>query len=262
MTSEEWNSGIRYESYVGRWSRLVAKEFLFLLNVPPHTRWLDVGCGSGALTAAILKDASPALIRAYDASPDFVQYARSRIQAPNVQFVQGDAHAIPEEPASFDAAVSGLVLNFLADPARAVTGMARLVKPGGVIGAYVWDYAGEMQFMRYFWDAAISIDPSAIELDEGVRFPLCQPGPLELLWRKAGIKEVEVLPIDVETRFENFEDYWNPFLGGQGPAPGYTMSLPEEGRNRLRELLRGQLPFSEDGSIPLIARAWTVWGTV
>jgi SAM-dependent methyltransferase len=262
MTEEKWNSGDRYENYVGRWSRRVAEQFLPYLNVPPGARWLDVGFGSGALTSAILRSAFPALVRSYDSSPVYVEYARQHIPDPHVQFEQGDAHALPEEPASFDAVVSGLVLNFLADPFQAVPGMARLVKPGGKLGAYVWDYAGEMQFMRYLWDAAVSIDPAAVELDEGARFPLCQPGPLKELFQHAGVKEAEVLPIDVETRFRDFADFWDPFLGGQGPAAGYVVSQSEERRIQLRELLRSRLPFESDGSIPLIARAWSVWGEV
>ena len=136
--------------------------------------------------------------------------------------------------------------------------LARVCRQGGVVAAYVWDYAGRMELMRHFWDAAVALDPAAVELDEGRRFPICQPGPLAALWRGAGLSNVEVRAIDVPT---DFRDYWSPFLGGQAPAPGYAMSLDEERRVRLRERIRAGLPFGPDGSIHLIARAWMARGT-
>jgi hypothetical protein len=143
-----------------------------------------------------------------------------------------------------------------------VAEMARVAKPGGTVALYVWDYADKMQFMRYFWDAAATLDPAAQELDEGSRFPLCQPQPLTELFKAAGLRDVEVIPIDIPTDFANFDDYWTPFLGGQGSAPGYNMSLSEDQRGALREQLRATLPIEADGSIHLIARAWAVRGTI
>jgi SAM-dependent methyltransferase len=171
-----------------------------------------------------------------------------------------DAQAIPVESAQFDAAVSGLVLNFVPKPWLAVREMARGVRPEGLVAAYVWDYAGKMELMRHFWNAAVELDRAAMELDEGRRFPLCQPSPLTELFTQAGLREVQVLPIDVPTRFRDFDDYWTPFLGGQGPAPGYAMSLSEERREVLRDRIRARLPIVSDGSIELIARAWAVRG--
>jgi hypothetical protein len=114
--------------------------------------------------------------------------------------------------------------------------------------------------MRYFWDAAVALDRAAFELDEGRRFPLCQPGPLTALFTQAGLREVQVRPIDVPTRFRDFDDYWTPFLGGQAPAPGYAMSMSEERRDALRDRIRAELPVASDGSIELIARAWAIRG--
>jgi SAM-dependent methyltransferase len=157
-------------------------------------------------------------------------------------------------------AATGLVLNFVPDAVQALAEMVRVTRPGGTVGAYVWDYAGQMQLMRQFWDAAGALDPRARELDEGVRFPLCRPEPLQALFIGAGLADVHVRPIDVPTRFRDFDDYWTPFLGGQAPAPGYAMSLSEDRRTELREYLRARLPYDGDGSIPLIARAWAVSG--
>jgi SAM-dependent methyltransferase len=253
-----WAAGDLYEPYVGRWSRLVAREFLAWLAVPAGKDWLDVGCGTGALTQTILAAANPRSVKGVDPSAGFVEYARARTADPRASFAVGDAQQLPVEPASVHAAVAGLVLNFVPKPALAVAQMARAVHQGGVVAVYLWDYADKMELMRYFWDAAVSLDPKAYDLDEGRRFPVCAPAPLAELFTDGGLPEIEVRAIDVPTRFQDFEDYWSPFLGGQGPAPGYAMSLSEQRRAALRDLIRSRLPVGKDGSIALIARAWAV----
>jgi len=255
-----WASGDAYEPYVGRWSRLVARDFVAWLAMPPGGRWLDVGCGTGALTEIILQHARPRSVKGVDQSAAFVEHARAQISGRSASFDVGDAHALPVDSARYDAVVSGLVLNFVPQPAVAIEEMLRAAKPRGLVGAYVWDYAGKMELMRYFWDAAAALDPAACELDEGRRFPLCQPDRLDELFAQPGLRDVQVRAIDVPTRFENFADYWTPFLGGQGPAPGYAMALSEERRAVLRDRIRAALPIASDGSIDLIARAWAVCG--
>ncbi|MDE3074215.1 MAG: methyltransferase domain-containing protein [Chloroflexota bacterium] len=258
--TDVWASGAAYEPYVGRWSRLVAREFLGWLAVPAGARWLDVGCGTGALSQTVLEQANPHELVGVDPSPGYVEYAQEQVSDANARFEAGDARELPYDRGTFDAVVSGLVLNFVPDPAKAAAEMARVSRPVGTVAAYVWDYAGQMQLMRHFWDAAVAVDPAARELDEGRRFPLCQPGPLTELFRGAGLNAVEVRAIDVPTVFRDFDDYWSPFLGGQAPAPGYAMSLNEHRRSALREHIRAGLPFRPDGSIHLIARAWAVRG--
>ena len=257
---EVWASGLAYEPYVGRWSRHVARELLNWLAVPPGRRWLDVGCGTGALSQTILQNAAPAEVKGVDRSEGFVAFAREQVHDERARFEVGDAQALPPETSLYDAVVSGLVLNFVPQPERMVAEMARAAQWGGLVALYVWDYAGKMQLMRHFWNAAAALDPAAVELDEGRRFLICQPGPLAELFRAAGLREVEARAIDISTDFRDFDDYWLPFLGGQAPAPKYAMSLSEERRAALRERLRAALPFALDGSIPLVARAWAVRG--
>jgi SAM-dependent methyltransferase len=255
-----WASGDAYEPFVGRWSRRVAREFIKWLGLAANSRWLDVGCGTGALTQTILTTAAPREVLGVDPSEGFVAYAHHHTQDSRAKFQGGDAQALPVANSEFDVAVAGLVLNFVPDPAKAAAEMHRAVRVGGTVAAYVWDYADGMQLLRRFWDAAVTLDPGARELDEGRRFPLCRPEALWSLLNDVGLERTEVQAIDVLTVFRNFDDYWSPFLGKQGPAPGYCMSLPDNRRARLRNHLEATLPVASDGTIRLTARAFAVRG--
>lgn len=260
-SADIWRRGDAYEPYVGRWSRAVARQFLVWLAVPAAGRWLDIGCGTGALGGTILDAASPTAVVGIDPAAGFVAYARRRLPDPRLRFAVGDARALPVPSAAFDAVVAGLVLNFVPAPAAAVAEMSRTTRPGGAVAAYVWDYAVGMELMRHFWDAAVALDPSASRLNEGRRFDtVCQPDALADLFRNAGLHAVETRPIDIPTEFRDFDDYWTPFLGGQGSAPAYTAALADDHRTALRERLRAALPIAADGTIPLSARAWAVRG--
>lgn len=258
--TENWSAGDLYEPYVGRWSRLVAAAFLDWLSIEPRKSWTDVGCGTGALSQAILERCDPTSVLGIDASPDYVAYAAAHTPDPRARFEVGDAREMPVESRTVDVAVSGLCVNFVPEPDRAVAEMARATRPGGAVAAYVWDYADGAQFIRRFWDAAVALDDSARELHGGVRFPLCHPEPLRRLFSAAGLSGVEVRAIEIETEFRDFDDYWTPFTGGQGPAPAYAMSLPAERRDALRERLRAVLVPEADGRIVLQARVWAVRG--
>jgi SAM-dependent methyltransferase len=231
------------------------------LNIPAQRRWLDVGCGTGALCAAILDNCSPLSVIGVEPSEGFLEKAKEQLGA-RVLLRRGSAAEIPLEDRSVDVAVSGFVLNFVPDALAAVREMARVTTDGGTIAAYVWDYAGRMEMMRHFWDAAIDLNPDAAKLDEGARFPLCRPEALTELFASAGLGGTEVTAIDIATSFATFEDYWRPFLGGQGPAPAYAMALEETARTRLRDRLRERIPLQADGSISLSARAWAVRAVV
>jgi SAM-dependent methyltransferase len=256
-----WGHGSSYERYVGRWSRRVAPVFLSWLAVPAGRRWLDVGCGTGALCGAIADVSSPATIDGVEPSDGFLAAARANL-GDRAMLQPGSAESIPLPDASVDVVVSGLVLNFVQDPGAALAEMSRVSRHGGLIAAYVWDYGDRMELMRYFWDAAVGLDPSAAPLAESARFAVCNPGPLRDLFTAARLEAVEVTAIDIATEFESFDDYWEPFLGGQGPAPAYAVSLDEPQCSALRERLRAALPVQADGSIDLVARVWAVRGTV
>ena len=224
-------------------------------------RWLDVGCGTGALTAVIDAKCRPAQLTGIDPSAGFLAKARDRL-AGKADFRVADAMGIPLGAAEVDVVVSGLVLNFVPDTTAGLAEMRRTTAPGGTVAAYVWDYAGTMELMRHFWDAAVALNVAARDLDEGLRFPLCHPDALRSAFRNAHLAAIQCAPIDIPTPFVDFDDYWSPFLGGQGPAPAYAMSLGEPARNALRERIRARLPVASDGSIHLVARAWAIRGRV
>ncbi len=261
MPTDTWDDGSTYEAYVGRWSRLVARRFLEWLAVPPHSGWLDVGCGTGALTQTILAERNPRLVVGCDRSADYVAFAAAHTSDRRARFLAAEITDLPRISDGFDAVVSGLVLNFLPAPREAVATLMARARPGGTIAAYVWDYAEGMQLLRIFWDAAVALDPAARPLDEGARFPLCRPEALSQLFASAGLHDVELETIEVPTIFEGLDAYWRPFLGCQGPAPGYARGLPLEKREQLRDAIRDRLPIASDGSISLTARAWAVQGT-
>lgn len=260
--TETWGSGDAYERYVGRWSRKVAGDLLRWLGVERGLAWADVGCGTGVLTETILAVCEPASIEGVDASEGFVSHARRRLPDPRVRFVTGDATHLPWDPGAFDATVSGLVLNFVADHEAMAREMARVTRPGGRVAVYVWDYAGGMQMIRHFWDAALAVNPHDAKLDQADRFPVCRAEPLRELFERAGLQAVMTRPLEIPTTFQDFDDYWSPFLGGQGAAPTYLASVSDEARERIRSFLESRLAPTPGRPIELTARAWAVQGIV
>lgn len=254
--NKSWQNGAAYDRFMGRWSALAGGAFLRWLAVEDGRAWLDVGCGTGQLTRAVLATCRPAAVTALDASFHFASYARQSVSDPRAQFLAGAAQAMPLAPNAVDCAVSGLVLNFVPRPEEAAAEMLRVTRPGGTIAAFVWDYAQGMQFLRYFWDAAAALDPAAAALDEGDTFPVCRPGGLTALLREAGGRQVQSCAVVVPTVFASFDDYWQPFLGGTGVGPAYVARLSQPQRDALAERLRASLPAGPGGEIALTARAW------
>ena len=257
-----WQGSDAYEAYMGRWSRPLAEMFLAWFAVPPGRRWLDVGCGTGALTDAILEATDPIAVAGIDPSPEFLDVAQSQISGPRVRFAVGDARALPATSDGYDAVVAGLVLHFVPDPHLAVAEMVRATRPGGAVGASVWDIPGEMQRTRYFWEAVAATDPDAASLDPRQHFPICRPEPLAELFRAAGLDDVAVDAIDLPLVFRDLDEFWLPHtMAGPAAAQRYVSGLDAERKAALREQLRVMLPIADDGSLHLIDRAWAVRGT-
>lgn len=257
--SDTWERGSPYERYIGRWSRMIAPLFVSWLDQPANQRWLDVGCGTGALSAAVLDCCAPGSLTGVEPSEGFRKLAAENL-ANRALLLAGDAAALPLDSGTCDVVVSGLLLNFVPDLSKALAEMIRVTVPGGAIAAYVWDYADRMEIIKCFWDAAVSLDPEARQLHEGVRFPVCNPSALKGAFERAGLGGVETTSLEVTAEFTDFEDYWRPFLGGQGPAPAYAMALSEGKRAALRARLETALAPSADNPIRLPARAWAIRG--
>jgi ubiquinone/menaquinone biosynthesis C-methylase UbiE len=258
---DSWQSGDQYEYFMGRWSKLIAEQFVDWLSPGTGLQWVDVGCGSGALSEAVIEKHDPETITAIDQSEGFVRTSQQRLGA-IARCKVGDAISLPLDDASAHITVSGLVLNFIAEPEKVLTEMQRVTCKGGTAAVYIWDYAGKMEFLRHFWDAVVELDPGASDLHEGHRFPDSNAEWLMAAFDRAGFSGVEAAPLEISTRFTDFDDYWKPFLGGQGPAPSYVSKLEESERIHLRETLALRLPIEKDGSILLSARAWATKGLV
>lgn len=257
---DAWSAGQSYERYMGRWSRKIATKFVDWLAAPAEADWLEVGCGTGALTQTILSSAAPRSIVATDQSADFVSHAKAENTDSRARFEVADALQLPAKDGAVDVVASALVLNFIPDKALALAEMRRVLRPDGLLTFYVWDYpGGGMGFIDAFWKAAAEMDPSAAELDESARFPFCQKDGLAALCTDAGLADADITTIEVETRFPDFDSFWHPFTLGAGPAPGYCKNLPEKQRRQLKERLAAKL--GGDDAVSLPARAWAVKAT-
>jgi len=237
----------------------MAPVFLNWLNFPDNMHWLDLGCGTGALSEAIFNKCKPDHLYCIDPSVEFLEKAKGK-NSFKAQFLVGGASEIPLADHAVDFVVSGLAFNFFPDLTGAFSEMKRVLKESRTIAAYVWDYADRMDFLRVFWDSAREADANAIKFDEGIRFPICNPGNLKDAFQKACLTDIETSYLDIDTVFKNFSDYWNPFKGGQGPAPGYLALLNGNLQNKIKNTLLKKLPVDQDGSITLLARAIAVRG--
>jgi SAM-dependent methyltransferase len=252
-----------YERFMGRWSRLVAPRLVDFTGIPERGRILDVGSGTGSLAFAIAERRARAQVLGIDPSQEYVAYATSRSRfGDRASFQVGDAQQLRFADASFDAALSLLVINFIPDPKKALTELRRVTKPGGKISAAVWDYGAGMRMLRTFWDAAARIDPETVALDQK-HMPLCRAGELSVLWRQGGLENVREQPIDIRMRFESLADYWDPFLLGQGSAGTYVRRLERDKLQALRDEVQRGLSLSADNTpFVLPARVWSVRGIV
>lgn len=257
-----WGNADAYEAYMGRWSRPMAEAVLRWLAPEPGRDWLDVGCGTGALTGAILDKAAPRKVTGIDPSAAFLEDGLAEIADPRVHFTVATAAELPFPAGSFDIAIAGLVLHFVPDPLAAVTEMARVVREAGIVAAYVWDFSGERQFTNMFWDAAVAVDAAAADQDPRTQFAICAPDPLAQCFTSAGLQDVIVDSVVMPVTFCDLDDFWLPhLLQGSSPAQRYANSLDAVSLAALRERLAATLPIAEDGSIPLLGRVWVARGT-
>ncbi len=251
-----------YDRFMGRWSRRLAPLFLDFVEVANNARVLDVGCGTGALAMAVANRKTESRVVGVDLSREYIEYCRTQNPLNRVRFEVGDAQNLGFPDGAFDAAASMLVLNFIPNPNRAVAEMKRVTAPGGRIAAAVWDYGEGMQMLRAFWGAAVALDPAAEAKDEK-HMPLCRRGELQQLWTDMGLARIEERPLEMRMDFPSFNDYWEPFTLGEGPAGAYVAQLNAAQRDALRAELKQRLNAPRDADpVSLLARACAVRGDV
>ncbi|MGA8046612.1 MAG: class I SAM-dependent methyltransferase [Dermatophilaceae bacterium] len=241
-----------YDRFMGRYSRLLAPQLVDLAGLQVGDRALDVGCGTGALTGELVARLGASSVTAVDPSEPFVDAVRTRY--PGVEVHRGSAEALPLEADVFDAALAQLVVHFMADPVAGLAGMRRVARPGGVVVAAVWDFAGGAAPLSLFWRAARALDPAVV--DESQRAG-ARAGHLPELFATAGLREVEETLLSIEREHADFEEWWEPYTGGVGPVGAYVRTLSPEHRDELRDRCREMLP---DGPFTLISRAWATRG--
>jgi SAM-dependent methyltransferase len=249
-----------YERLMGRWSQQLAPQLIGFGGLAPGERVLDVGCGTGSLTAALHAAADLAAIAAVDVSEAYLAFARARNPDPRIRFEPADARALPFPDAAFDRAYSMLVLLFVPDAARAVAEMCRVVRPGGRVVAAVWDTFGGMPQARLIWDIAGVLDPT---LERPLFRPMTAPDELAQAWRAHGLLEVEQTNLLVRMDFASFDDYWAPFLGGEGALGKFVVDLAPARRATLQDhVRRAYLANRPDGPRSFPNVAWACRGTV
>jgi SAM-dependent methyltransferase len=248
-------AGDSYDRFMGRYSRELAPRLVDFAGIEHGMRALDVGCGSGALTAALAGGLGAANVAAADPSEPLLAACAERVPGADVR--RAPAEELPWPDGSFDAVLSQLVLNFVSNADCAVVEMCRVAAPGATVASCTWDYAGGMRMLRTFWDAAAELDPRAP--DES-RMPYTSEDELEALWERSGLNGVVTEPLEVEVAYDGFDDYWEPFTLGVGPAGAYCASLDPEQREALRKGCFERLG-SPAGPFFLTARAFAVRGT-
>jgi len=241
-----------YDRFMGRYSVLLAPQLAALAGVTAGQRVLDVGCGPGALTTELARLVGPDAVTAVDPSEPFVAAARERHPGVTVELAVAEQLPFPDD--AFDAALAQLVVHFMTDPVAGLQELARVTRTGGVVAACVWDYAGGTSPLSTFWDAARELDP---DVDDESGLPGARAGHLAQLFAAAGLREIEEIPLEVSSEHQTFEDWWEPYTFGVGPAGAFAAGLDSERQAELRELCRERLP---EAPFVLTASAWAARG--
>jgi ubiquinone/menaquinone biosynthesis C-methylase UbiE len=255
--------GLAYERFMGRWSRPIGRQFIDWLGVPPHQRWLEAGCGTGAFTQVILSTAQPRSILALDPSEQQIAYARACIRDDRVQIRIGNAMSIDAPDGAFDVAAAALVLNFISDQRKAVAEMVRVVRSGGTVAAYVWDFAGRRNVTQHLSDAIAAVSPDAERSARAAQqADTTRPEALATLFQSVGLVGVETKSLDITARFDDVDDYWTSNMTLMSSISAIGMAGGSLSTERVRAQLMQRLPTTADGKITFDARAWAVRGTI
>ncbi|MEO6653452.1 MAG: class I SAM-dependent methyltransferase [Ilumatobacteraceae bacterium] len=250
-------TGKAYDAFMGRYSRPLAQSFADAARIEAGMSALDVGCGPGALTGVLIDRLGVDSVSAIDPSPPFVADCSRRHVGVDVR--EGRAEAIPFADGSFDRSLAQLVMHFVSDPSAAATEMRRVVRPGGAVAACVWDFEVEMEMLRAFWDAARAVDPHAPDEARTLRFGA--PGEIAELFAGAGIADIVERRLTVESTYADFDELWDGFLAGIGPAGAFCVGLDDTHREVLRREIFDRIG-APSGTFTLSAAALSATGSV
>ncbi len=258
-----FQDGAAYERFMGRWSRLTGRLLVDWLQIPPQRAWLDVGCGTGAFTQVVLASCDPESVVAIDPSEKHLTYARSQVQDRRVDFRAGDATAIEAKDHAFDVCVAALVLNFIPEQGKALAEMRRVVRPGGTVAAYVWDFAGRRSISQHLWDAITAISPDAEAVRRNaLQADVSHPDTLTRLFGSKELADIETRSLDIRATFRSLDDYWKSNTDFASAVGLYCRTLSAEQVDTLRRKLGEILPADDQGQVSFPARAWAIRGTV
>jgi len=254
--------GDGYDFQMGRWSRRLAPLFIDFAGIVAAERILDVGCGTGSLMFGLAQNRNIAAVTGVDFSSVYVEHAKRHNRDSRLDFQIGDACSLPFPDASFDHALSMLVLQFVAKAEVAIREMRRVTRPGGTIAAATWDTRGGLVTYRIFFDTAAALDPNANERREKIcTRPLTRPGELARAWQDAGLQDVVEGALTIRMDFTSFADFWRPYEGKDGPIADYVGTLSEPRKARIRDAVRlAYLDGDTDGARSYAATAWVVKG--
>jgi SAM-dependent methyltransferase len=250
-TTEKWDNTQGYEMYVGRWSSLLSIDFVNWLNARSNLKWLEIGCGTGALTKAIAEKCTPSYLLAIDKSDSYIEKAKENVNSGNVSFLNIDINSCPLNE-KFHYITSGLVLNFVPKFGDMLRKLMNNLEPGGEISSFVWDYGGHYQPMRHFWNAACEIIPGSEKFDAGRNFDICTKENLIRLFEGIGLNDIQFTTIERIATFQNFDDYWLPIISAQGSVTEFISTLKEAEKEKLKEHLKRKLPIAFNGEIKLV----------
>lgn len=256
--SNAFTDGKAYERMMGRWSKVAGSIFLDWLEQPAGLRWLDVGCGNGAFTEELITRCHPAAVEGIDPSAEQIAFARERTGTRMAHFQQADAQTLPFADNSFDVATMALVIAFVPDPAKAVAEIARVVRPGGIIAAYMWEIPDKTPLAPLH----LTLKAMGMEPQQPPSSAVAKPTALQELWRKAGLASVETRSINIPVSYSNLDDFCASNVVPLGPHARLIASMSPETKAQLRERLRAALPIATDGSIVYEAVAHAVMGRV
>jgi ubiquinone/menaquinone biosynthesis C-methylase UbiE len=251
-----FTDGKAYERLMGRWSQVAGAKFLDWLDAPKGLRWIDVGCGNGAFTEVLIARLAPAAVTGIDPSPGQIDYALTRPATKLAQFRVGDAQALPFDDNSFDAASMALAITFVPDPSQAASEMARVVKPGGAVATYMWDFDGGFP-LEPLYRAMKSLD---MPIQTRPSQTASRESEMRAIWEKAGMQSVATDVIRIRVAYSGLDDFWNSNIVPVGPTGKTLSELSPAARQQLRERLREILPIASDGRIAYDAFANAVKG--